>query len=353
MSEERYLEVNLYEDIGYVSEQMTKPSFEAYITIEGVFQGIERVSGERIPDVFSILFEKASGKCLYVRLSLRRKAATWDEAVLLVCGSVVMGAQGVVEDEELSGAAVLEKIVNGINNGVYTAAILELTELPTDFLEKRLGIKLGKAVAEKKPVEKKEEKLGELATVKPKPEKPVKPAPAPPVPVVPREERMEEVKPSATIPVGESMAATRPLPVEEVRKFYPKAPRLLPPRGVMVEEKPVEEKRVPAEPVGLEKVLAIEKPILEVSSKVTEISRSENIGFSTVRIRGENNLLLVEVTVTKVGLLRKRDRMLKVATALADTLVSVLSTKYSGVGINNIQVIVRHGWDAVKVVRKI
>ena len=351
MAEDRYLEINLYEDIGYVSEQMAKPSFEAYITIEGVFQGIERVSGDRVPEIFSILFEKAAGRCLYVRISLRRRAAAWDEAALLVCGSVIMGAQGVVGDEELSGASVLEKIVNGINTGAYTAAILELTELPPDFLEKRLGVKVSKPAMEQKPVHRGETGLGEITTVKPRaPEKP-----APPSPVAEAVEEKPgpgEVKPSSTIPVQTGFEKTRPLPLEEARKFYPRVPKPVPRRGVVIEEKK-EEAVAEQRPVELQRVLEIEKPIMEISGKVTEISRSENIGFSTVRIRGENSLLLVEVMVTKVGLLKKRDRMMKVATALADALETILSTKYRDTGIKNIQVIVRHGWDAVKVTRKL
>lgn len=326
------VEIEVHEDIEAISEQIKQSTFEAYITLEGVFQGVERIIGEQIPSVIKEITEKTRNRCLFTRLSLRRKEGKWDELVLLVCNKVIVAAHGVVDNEELSGQKCLERLAVNINKNQYSVGIIELTELPVSFVEKRLGVGLESIGMERKP-----EEAGKRPRLVAPPKKGV-------------EELVggeTEIKPSVTIPVETSIEQTKILTVEEARRFLPptiasaiQLPGVRPPQ-------PEEEAKVKAGPMKVGEIISIDKPIIEISDKMMELSSKERINILQAVITGGYDELIAELMITKLGLTRKRAKMLKIAKSLAEALKEELR-KNNG-RFKKITVIVTHGYDAVKV----
>ncbi len=333
---EESVEIQVFDGIEEVSEKIKQSTFEAYMTLEGVFQGIERIMGDQIPQVLKEITDRTHRKCLFARLSLRKRDGKWDEVILLVCNKIVMVAHGNIDDEELSGKDCLVKLAFNINRNVYTIGMIELTELPVSFIERRLGVSL-ELIGMPKEVEEEKPKKPKLA-VKPKREV---------------EELIEGgEKPSMTIPVETSLEQTKILTVEEARKFLP--PTLVPAlnipgvKRVVEEEKKVEAK---AKPLKIREIIDLDKAIIELSDKLLDLAGAERINILQAIVTGGLDELIVEITITKLGLTRKRAKMLSIANSIADTFHEIMSRDNKG--FKKVTVIVRHGYDAVKVTREL
>ncbi len=332
------VEITVHENIEELSEKIKSPTFEAYKTLEGVFQGIERVIGDQIPKIFEELTERSSHKCLYVRLSLRKKSGAWDEGILLICNKKVLASHGVFDEKNYSGRESLEILARNINQDMYTAGLIEITELPIRFIKERLGVKIEEAVAEK--------------------EEEVKARKPPRLAAKPREEKIEEViegaeKTSVTIPVEMSMEKTKILSVEEAKKFLPPtiAPIMNIP-GVKPPETIKEEKvKKPAKPLKIEEVMSVEDSILELNDRLIDLSSREKIHIIQAVVMGGYEELTIEIAITKLGLVNKRAKMIKIAETIAKVLEDILSKQRSP--FRRITVIVRHGYDAVKITREV
>jgi hypothetical protein len=331
LSGDQAVELEYYDGIDEVSEKIQSSAFEAYITLEGVFQGVTRIIGDEIIGIFKELIDKSRGKCIYNRISLRRSDGSWDEVSVLVCNGIAVAAAGEIGGERVLGSRALRQLAIYINRNTYTAGVIEVTELSADFVKKRLGIdisKLGRveAIEEKKP---------ERLTTPPKPKE--------------IEELVggKEIAPATTIPVETSISKTAPLPISEARKFLP--PHLLPAISTPRETREIIEERK-AKPVKISEALLIDKPVLEFSDRVIKYAFDNRISISQVVIRGEPKDLEIEVTVTRLGLTRKREKMINLANSIAD-LMEDISVK-NNVSLNRLTVIVRHGYDAVKVSRE-
>ncbi len=331
------VEIEVHENIEELSEKVKSPTFEAYKTLEGVFQGIERIIGEQIPTILKELTDRSSKKCLYIRLSLRRKTGIWDEGVLLLCNGKVLASHGVFNEKEEIGKKALELLAKNINQDLYTAGLIEITELPIRFIRDKLGVKLEEVGLEKeKP---KEEKQPRLISK-------------------PKEEKIEEIiegeeKTSVTIPVEISTEQTKILTVEEAKRFLP--PSIAPLISVPGVKPPTpEERETPkkeAKPVRMEEIISIEDSILELNDKLIDLSNKEKIHILQAVVMGSYDELTVEIAITKLGLVNKRAKMLKIAESIANILQEVLSR--DGAPFKRVTIIVRHGYDAVKITREL
>ncbi len=334
MSDES-VEIQVYDGIEDASEQIKQSTFEAYMTLEGVFQGIERIVGDQIPAVLKEITERTRKKCLFARLSLRRTDGKWDEAILLVCNRIVMAAHGIIDSKELSGKACLSRLASNINLNIYTIGMIELTELPLSFIEKRLGISL-EAIGMTERVEEERPKKPKLAV---KPPKEV-------------EEIIEgEGKPSMTIPVETSIEQTKVLTVEEARRFLP--PTMVPALNIPGVKKLVEEREetVQSKPLKIREIVELDNVIMHLSDKLMDMAGSERINILQAVVAGGLDELVVELSITKLGLTRRRAKMISLANSIADTFKDILSREDRG--FKKITVIVRHGYDAVKVTKEL
>ncbi|ABN70416.1 hypothetical protein Smar_1325 [Staphylothermus marinus F1] len=326
------IELELYEGIDDISEKIRSSAFEAYITLEGMFQGIIRVIGEDIASVFKELISKSSRKCIYSRISLRKETGTWDELGILVCNGIAIAASGEIDNEKLSGIKLLEKIASRINKNIYSAGVIEITEISLDFIKKRLGINidnfvstesLEKSASEKKPL--KTQKFKEVGKI-------IEP---------------KEIAPAATIPVETSTSKTAPLPVELARQVLP--PQVLASLGLTRENKQVLIEDKNFQPIKVKEAISIDQSILEFSDKMIKYAFENQVNISQAIIRGDNEKLVVEVIVARLGFARKRQKMISLANNVAELIRDVLVK--SNVNVKKISVIVRHGFDAVKVSR--
>ncbi len=317
----------MHEDIDRISQQLRNPAFGAYINLEGVFHGVERVVGETVSRIFNIIFERSRDKCFYVRISLRGKETSkWDELVIIVCGSTIIAAHGSVGGEEESGSNIVSSIVDGLNKKMYTSAIVEFIELPIDFVAKKFGIAIESIIEEgvtsaeaiKKTMVSKE-------TVTPQP----------------------EAIPASTISIRSSMEKTQILPREVMKKFYqkilPRIPTIPSPREEVIEEERIVE--------TLDDVLVYEKHLLKIMEEIVSNTSPGEANISMLRIRRRGKRLLVEVSVAKLGLVMKREKMMKIATLVADLVQKIISENNKELKFKGIDVVVKHGWDLVKISR--
>ncbi len=338
------IEVSMYEEIDRVSEFIKNPAFEAYINLEGVFQGIERFIGDNVPKLFNVLSSKSIEKCLFTRLSLRRQSGTWDEAVILVSEGVVIGIYAVVDGSEVAGSEALDRIAQNMNKGLYSMAIMEVIELPRDFTERRLDVKIEKLVSIKE-AEKAKKKTEEK----------------------PREERVEEKtrtrpkpvlqQPAKTIPIDASVEKTKVLPESEFRRFYQAVLRRamglpLPPPETKPSIEREEETSKPL-PKPLDEMLKYEEPLLDLIDVLTPVIHSSKTNISTLKFTGDRKKLYIEVNASKLGLLMKKEKMMEIARMIGENVKKILNEKYSNLGLTDIEITVKHGWDVIKLTYKI
>jgi len=335
-------EMEYVENIDTLSEKLKDPFIQAYINLNGVFQGVTRYSGEELINIFHEL-SKAKHTCYYYRLSFR-KNGRWDELGVLVCGSTFIACYGSIDDEESIGLKALQKIVENINLMKYTHGIVEIIEIMPHFIEERLGVELKKFFKEEKPVEE---------------------AITPPTPTLVTEVKHEEVKPVeekaeekietsevvATIPLESSMTRTETLP-EKVIESKEVQPEMF--------EKPVEEvipkPEAPLEqpiykPLVIEEVLSFDKVIIDFSENLSKIISGENIGLIDAVIRGDQERIEVEASVTKLGWSKRREKMFKIAEEIANALTSILQKNNAPQ--REVIITVKHGYNAVRVIKKI
>jgi uncharacterized alkaline shock family protein YloU len=331
LSGDQTVELEYYDGIDEISEKIQSSVFEAYITLEGVFQGVTRIIGDEIVGIFKELIDKSRGKCIYNRVSLRRNDGSWDEISVLVCNGIAIAAAGEINGERVLGSKALRQLAIYINKNIYTAGVIEVTELSADFVKKRLGIDVSK--------------LGRVEAIEER--KSEKPAASPKHKEIEELVSEKEIAPATTIPVETSISKTAPLPISEAKKFLP--PHLLPVISTLRETREVIEERK-IKPVKISEALQIDKSVLEFSDRVVKYAFDNRISISQIIVRGEPKNLEIEVTVTRLGLTRKREKMINLANNIADLMEDIFAK--NNTSLNRLTVVVRHGYDAVKVSRE-
>jgi len=326
------VEIKLYDGIDSVSDKLRNSTFLAYINLYGAFQGVERVSGEEILNVFKELSSKSVDRCLFSRISLKRNGE-WDEVSIIICNNIVVASAGEILGEEKIGSEIMQEIIRNINSNTYTRGIVENIEIPVKMVVEQLGVLIeGLKPPLEKPVEEKpslkaEEKPPEIEEV--------------------IEEKSEV---AATIPVETGLSRTEALPIE---KKTPPPEALTPPQlppAPRVEEVVEKEERV-RKPVVIEELSGLDKVVIDLNDRMISLASSENVNITNAVVTGDPDKLEVEVNISKLGWGRKREKMMKLANSIADILTSILIKNRASQ--KELAVTVRHGYDAVKIMKKI
>ena len=322
------VEIKMHEDIDRISEQLRNSAFGAYINLEGIFYGVERIIGDTVSKIFKIILDKSKGRCFYIRVSLRdRETSKWDELISVICGSTIIAACGTIAGKEEVGSNIVSKIVEKINNKNYISAILEFIELPLNFPVKRFGVSIETVIEESPAVEEKkiEKSLISRETIADTP--------------VP--------SPASTISIRSSMEKTQVLPKSVMKRFYqkilPRIPSMTRPREKSFSERSIIE--------SMHDVLSYEKYLLKIMEEILDNTFSGEVNIPILRIRRGGERLLAEVNVTKLGLVMKREKMMKIATLIADLIKKIVNENSEYLKFKGVDVIVKHGWDLVKISR--
>lgn len=327
------VEIEFYEGVDNVSEKLKNSTFIAYINLHGSFQGVTRVSGDTISHSLKEILNKSSNRCLFNRISLKRNSE-WDELLLMICNALVIACYGDIGGKEIIGGKALEEAIRRINENAYSKGIIETIETPTKLVEEQLGVKI-EAITEK-PVEEIKPEAPQKTSLKTE-EKP---------PEI--EEVIEEgLETAATIPVETSVSKTEMLPEQ---KEIPPEHMGLPIPQPRIEEKR-EEKTISKKPMVIEEISRLDKPLMDLSERLLDLASSENINILNAVVKGDPDILEIEMTVAKLGFGRKREKMLRLTNSLADLFTDILIKNHAPQ--KELIVVVRHGYDAVKIVRKI
>jgi len=339
LSRER-IELSYIDELDSVSSKLKDISVQAYLSLHGSFQGVVRASHSEIPGLFRELV-RARDRCFLYRLSLKR-AEVWDDVTLVMCGDTVIAVTGVIGGSEVTGLKTLEELVNSINKGEYSHGVVEIHEIPPRIIEEKLGVKVS---VEAKP---------------PSPQ--IQPAAVEEKPVLVAEQKPPEVERAVeeisgkstgvTLPLESTITRTELLPqkqVEEVRGEHklPQIPAPLP----ELPETPVKAETTARKPVVVEELASMDQQIIEFSDRLSSLLSEENVSMTDAVVYGDPDKLEVEISLAKLGWVKKREKMLKIAESVADILSSiVIKNKGSQ---KEIAVTVKHGLDAVRVTKKI
>lgn len=324
------VELEVHEEIDTFSTKIRDSSFLAYVSLHGVFQGMIRVSKEELSLSIAEVVSRSVNRCFYIRLGLKTNEH-WDEIYVLLCNSMVLGVNGEVGGKEAVGSNCLEEVINGINSGKYSRGLIEITEIPVKFVEERLGV--------------------DVATLsKPKPQLPPPPSKEKGLVTEEKPSEIERiVEEVATIPIETSISRTETLathvkPTLE-EKAPPQTPALKPP------EIPSPESIV-KKPVVIEELsAALDKPIMDFTDRIVQLASSENIGVSSAVVSGDMDRLEVEVSIARLGITRKREKMLRLAESVINILNDVLIKQKAPQ--KEVAVVIRHGYEAVRVSKRI
>ncbi len=333
MPSEDLVEIKVHERLDELSEKICSSSFEAHITLEGIFQGIERVIGDKIPHVFKMLAEKSNNTCIFNRINLKRRTSNWDEVVLLLCNGIVIGAHGEINGQRLHGYKLLEQLSYNVNNNVYSHIIIEETLLPSEFVKKYLNLE---GFEEKKQM------------------------------LTPREQEEESARPitkingyakttqlnipiASTIPVETSLDKTKILP----RRPIP--PGFVPPKFIAntdTQSRDTGEDDIVAskKPMNIYLVIGLSDKVLDLSNRLVELAEIEGVGVSYSSLTYNGSAYVLETNVTRVGFIRKYEKIRKIAEKIASILIECMED--SPLEFDRVIVILRHGFDTVRVVKK-
>lgn len=323
------IELEYYERLNDVSIKLKDTALQAYISLNGVFIGLNRYSGKDIVDIYKSIIRE-SNRCFFHRISLRRNGE-WDEVLLIICGKLIIASYGFVENREAFGKELLENVVNNINANKYTHCVLETMEIPLKLIEEKLGIDVKSIVIEEKVVEEKPVEI----------EKPSLKTEEKPVEIEKIVEEMTTRETVATIPIETSVSRTETIPEEKVVEREKVETALI--------EKPSPETYI-RKPVVLEEITQLDKPVIEFSDKLVSLADRESIGLTNVVVYGDQDKLDVEIVVSKIGWSKKRERMIKLAENIADILSNIL-LKHNAPQ-RELTVTIRHGLNAVKISKK-
>lgn len=334
MSGEELVEIKVHEKLDELSKKISSSSFEAHITLEGIFQGIERVIGDKIPHVFKMLVEKSKNTCIFNRINLKRRTSSWDEVVLLLCNGVVIGAHGEINGQRLYGSKLLEQLSYNVNNNVYSHIIIEETLLPSEFVKKYLKLEDFGETQEPKPKETQTEKKTKTITK---------------VDAY-AETTQLNIPIASTIPVETSLDKTKVLP----RRPIP--PGFVPPKFIASDtrkKEETEEKEIAGtkKPMNVYLALRLSDKVLDLSNRLVELAEVEGIGVSYSSLSYNGSAYVLETNVTRVGFIRKYEKIRRIAEKIASILIEYMSD--SPLAFERVIVILRHGFDTVRVVKKI
>lgn len=323
-------EVEVHEDVDRLSELIKEASFMAYVNLHGSFQGIMRVVGEELTRSLVEITGRAVDKCLYVRFGLKADDH-WDEVYLLMCNNVILGIHGEVGKTEKVGKKCLEEVIDKVNAKAYSRGVIELVEIPSKMVEEHLGVTLVKEAKPPAPV---------------KPEAPEARLATPPKP--PEIERVVEGV-GETIPIETSVSRTESLtpikPPEEAVK--PPPPQFKP-----IEIPPPSVETPSVKPMVIEEIgRTLDSAILDFSDKLSQLTSKENVGVTLAMVTGDPDKLEIEVTVARLGIMKKKEKMLKLAESIASLMQEIVSTHKGSQ--KEIIVMIKHGFEAVRVTRRI
>jgi len=333
LSGEELVEIRVHEKLDELSKKISSSSFEAHITLEGIFQGIERVIGDKIPHVFKMLAEKSKNTCIFNRINLKRRTSSWDEVVILLCNGVVIGAHGEINGQRLYGSKLLEQLSYNVNNNVYSHIIIEETLLPSEFVKKYLKLEdFGESSESKLKEQQVEKKTKTITKVD-----------------VYAETTQLNIPIASTIPVETSLDKTKVLP----RRPLP--PGFVPPKFVASDTR----KEVPEEkeitgtkkPMNVYLALRLSNKVLDLSNRLVELAEVEGIGVSYSSLSYNGSAYVLETNVTRVGFIRKYEKIRRIAEKIASILIECMSD--SPLAFDRVIVILRHGFDTVRVVKKL
>ena len=333
MPGEELVEIKVHERLDELSKKICSSSFEAHITLEGIFQGIERVIGDKIPHVFKMLAERSKDTCIFNRINLKRRTSSWDEVVLLLCNGIVIGAHGEINGQRLYGYKLLEYLSYNVNNNVYSHIIIEETLLPSEFVKKYLNLE---GFEEKKQMLKPREQ-GEGS--------------AEPIKKVNGYAKTTQlnIPIASTIPVETSLDKTKVLP----RRPLP--PGFVPPKFIAdmdTQSRETGEDDIVAskKPMNIYLVISISGKVLDLSNRLVELAEIEGVGVSYSSLTYNGSAYVLETNVTRVGFIRKYEKIRKIAEKIASILIECMED--SPLEFDRVIVILRHGFDTVRVVKK-
>ncbi len=329
--------IDIYKDLDKVSKSIRNPAFEAYINLEGIFQGIDRFVSDSVNNLLKVISSKSLDKCIFCKLSLKKKTGSWDEAVLFLCEKTLMGIYGIFDGEEYNGAQALGSFSEKINAKEYSTAIIEYIELPKDFVKRRLKIEIPRpasTVKEDKGVKKELPKT------------------------IVANENIQYTPTSGTIPIETSVEKTKVLPSEELEKFYKAFIEkvVLPKRGVYVvssEEKTLDKEKPLVN--NVEELIKLETPLLKLVESLTPLVQANKMNITMMKISGDHKSILIEVNVSKLGLLMKKEKMHEIAKTVTEKAIEVINkNKHEGLtSVKEVRVTVKHGWDVIKMNKKV
>ncbi|MEM1878082.1 MAG: hypothetical protein QW669_04355, partial [Desulfurococcaceae archaeon] len=105
-------------------------------------------------------------------------------------------------------------------------------------------------------------------------------------------------------------------------------------------------------PVVIEELsIALDKPIIDFTDRLVQLASGENIGISSAVVSGDMDRLDVEVSIARLGITRKREKMLRLAESIANILSDILVKQKASQ--KEIAIVVRHGYEAVKFTKRI
>ncbi len=329
--------LDIYKDLDKVSKSIRNPAFEAYINLEGVFQGIDRFVGNSVNNIMKVIGNRSLNKCIFCKLSLKKKTGSWDEAVLFLCEKTLMGIYGIFDGEEYNGVQALGSFSEKIDAKEYSTAIIEYIELPKDFVKRRLRIEIPKQVSTVKEGKEVKKELPKTIIAN---------------------ENIQYTPTSGTIPIETSVEKTKVLPTEELEKFYKAFIEkvVLPKRGVYII--PSEEKKLDKEkPLvnNVEELIKLETPLLKLVESLTPLVQANKTNITMIKISGDHKSILIEVNVSKLGLLMKKEKMLEIAKAVTEKAIEVISkNKHEELtSVKEVRVAVKHGWDVIKMSKSV
>lgn len=323
------IELEYYDRLNNISSKLKDATLQAYISLNGIFTGLARFSGRDISNMYKSLVRETN-RCYFHRISLRRDS-DWDEVLIILCGRTIIASYGFIENKEISGKELLEKVVDNIDNKKYTHCVLETMEIPMKLVEEKLGVDTKSLLIEEKVSE--EKRIEEKPSLKTG-EKPVE-----------IERIVEEVSAPetlATIPIETSVSRTETIPEEKVSEGERFETSLV--------EKQITETYV-RKPTVLEEITHLDKPVLEFSDKLVGLADRESIGLSNIAVYGDQDRLDVEVVVSKIGWSKKREKMLNLAESIANILSNIL-LKHNAPQ-RELIITIRHGLNAIRVFKRI
>ncbi len=307
------------EKIDEYSEKITSREFNARVTLEGIFKGITRIVGSELNRFFDELIKSSQGKCMYYRISLRRRTGQWDEVVIIMCGNTVIGIYGHFLNDKVVGKKALSELVDLLRKNTYKVGIIELIELNKDLITKFTGYEPVELV-EKTAEGKKEEKIETRRFNN-----------------LNQEIGLEETLQLERI----EYSSTQPVDVSEAQNILPE--RIL---SIYRVKKPIEVEIREKHPITVEEALKYDRLVFKFNDNITNYMDQYGVVISKMEIDGDDKNLNITAYITKLKRASKED-LFKYANDIASMFSDIIDEE--DIGISRITVTIKHGLYTIKV----